>query len=202
MQNISTTVTFFFVFVFHPSKTISYLLSTMKRIKIYFTNIFFSGITGGKPFNEVGGGVDTLCLPHDPDDAPRDFPTSIIDSAAHMYGSEYQFTYGKFAGDDDVPCAVCHVQSSGSVMMIPAKNTCPSGWNIQYHGYLVTDNDNSGWYAFDFVCLNADAEYLTEGARQHNLNGHILYPVTAVCGSLPCPPYRNGQYITCVVCTL
>ncbi|XP_034320784.2 uncharacterized protein [Magallana gigas] len=165
------------------------------------TSIVYTGITGGKPYHEVGGGVDTLCLPHDPDDAPSDFPTRL-ESAAHLYGSEYQFNYRKFAEDDDVPCAVCHVQSSGSVMMIPAKNTCPSGWNLQYHGFLVTDNDDSGWYAFDFVCLHEDSEYLTEGARQHNQNGHILYPVTAVCGSLPCPPYRNGQYITCVVCTL
>lgn len=189
------------MFVFHPSKTINFLSSTIKRIKIYLTNIFFSGITGGKPFNEVGGGVDTLCLPHDPDDAPRDFPTSL-QSAAHLYGSEYQFSYRKIAWDDDIPCAVCHVESSTSVLMIPAKNMCPSGWNMQYHGFLVTDNDDSGWYAFDFVCLHEDSEYLTEGARQHDQNGHILYPVTAVCGSLPCPPYRNGQYITCAVCTL
>lgn len=131
----------------------------------------------------------------------RDFPTSL-QSAAHLYGSEYQFSYRKIAWDDDIPCAVCHVESSTSVLMIPAKNMCPSGWNMQYHGFLVTDNDDSGWYAFDFVCLHEDSEYLTEGARQHDQNGHILYPVTAVCGSLPCPPYRNGQYITCAVCTL
>lgn len=177
------------------------LLTLKVTTTIYHKSTLFQGITGGKPYHEVGGGVDTLCLPHDPDDAPSDFPTRL-ESAAHLYGSEYQFNYRKFAEDDDVPCAVCHVQSSGSVMMIPAKNTCPSGWNLQYHGFLVTDNDDSGWYAFDFVCLHEDSEYLTEGARQHNQNGHILYPVTAVCGSLPCPPYRNGQYITCVVCTL
>ncbi|XP_056002558.1 uncharacterized protein LOC125662613 [Ostrea edulis] len=159
------------------------------------------GITGGKPHHEPGGGVNTLCLPHDPDNASHNFPTSL-QSAAHVYGDEYEFTYGNIARDDDVPCAVCHLQSATSVLMIPAKTTCPSGWTMQYHGYLVTDNDDSGWHVTDFISLHGDPEYLTEGARQHNLNGHVLYPVAAVCGSLPCPPYKSGQYITCVVCSL
>ncbi|XP_056002554.1 uncharacterized protein LOC125662616 isoform X2 [Ostrea edulis] len=165
------------------------------------TKTVYTGITGGKPYHEVGGGVNTLCLPHDPDNAPNNFPTSL-QSSTHLFGSEYQFTYGNIARDDDVPCAVCHLQSATSVLMIPAKTTCPSGWTMQYHGYLVTDNEDSGWHATDFICLHGDPEYLTEGARQHDLDGHILYPVTAVCGSLPCPPYKSGQYITCVVCSL
>ena len=73
---------------------------------------------------------------------------------------------------------------------------------MQYKGYLVTNADVNDWHAFDYVCLHHDAEYLTEGARQHNLDGHILFPVRAACGSLPCTPYRKGQFITCVVCTL
>ena len=73
---------------------------------------------------------------------------------------------------------------------------------MQYTGFLVSNNAGDGWQVFDYVCLHNDAEYLTEGARRHDDNGHILYPVQAVCGSLPCPPYKNGQYITCAVCTL
>ncbi|XP_062601856.1 uncharacterized protein LOC134263519 [Saccostrea cucullata] len=165
------------------------------------TAMVYTGITGGKSHYEPGGGVNTLCLPHDPDNAPHDFPTSQ-ESAAHLFGSEYQFTYRKIARDDDVPCALCRVQSAGSILMIPAKTTCPSGWIMEYNGYLITDNFSNGYHATDFVCLHGDPEYLTEGARQHNLDGHILFPVTAVCGSLPCPPYKQGQHITCVVCSL
>lgn len=40
-------------------------------------------------------GIDTLCLPHDPDDAPRDFPIGL-QSAAHLYGSEYQVAKHNF----------------------------------------------------------------------------------------------------------
>ena len=162
---------------------------------------FLKGITGGKSYDSPGGGVNTLCLPHNPDNAPQDFPTSQ-ELSSSIYGSEYQFTYQRFAQDDDVPCAVCHVNTATSLLMIPAKSTCPIGWNMQYNGFLVSDAYHPGFYSSDYVCLHNDAEYLTEGSRQHNMNGHILYPVQAACGSLPCPPYKNGQYITCVVCTI
>ena len=162
----------------------------------------FKGYTAGKPYNETGSGVNTLCLPHYPDEAPHDFPTRLLAEGhvSHLYGSEYQFTYQKFAQDDDVPCAVCHVTIATSSLMIPAKTTCPSEWTMQYNGYLVSDYFN--YNAFDYICLHNDAEYMTEGARRHNDDGHILYPVQAICGSLPCPPYKDGQYITCVVCSL
>jgi hypothetical protein len=29
----------------------------------------------------------------------------------------------------------------------------------------------------------------------------LFYPVKTQCGSLPCPPYINDKYVTCVVCT-
>nr|XP_022305868.1 short-chain collagen C4-like [Crassostrea virginica] len=165
------------------------------------TTTLYTGITGGNAYDNHGGGVNTLCLPHNPDNAPHDFPIRQ-GSSSYIYGSEYQFNYRKFALDDDVPCAVCHVNTATSLIMIPAKSTCPAGWTMQYHGFLVSDANISGFLLFDYVCLHNDAEYLTEGSRQHDQNGHILYPVQAGCGSLPCPPYKNDQYITCVVCTL
>ena len=99
---------------------------------------------------------------------------------------------------------MCRVESATSVLMIPAKSSCPNTWNMQYSGFLVSDASGNDyrWHGSDYICLHNDAEYLTEGARRHNNDGHILYPVQAVCGSLPCPPYKNGQYITCAVCTL
>ena len=160
-----------------------------------------TGITGGDAYDNIGGGVNTLCLPHNPDAAPHDFPTSV-DAVSYVYGSEYQFKYQNIAQDDDVPCAVCNVDTATSLLMIPAKSTCPTGWNMQYNGYLVSNANRANFHSFDYVCLHNDAEYLTEGSRQHNMNGHILYPVKAGCGSLPCPPYKHNQYITCVVCTL
>ena len=156
-------------------------------------------------YNEKGNGVNALCLPHDPQSAPADFPSGLDAAAgvAHLFGSEYQYTYKNIAVDDDVPCSVCRVQTASAVLMIPAKTTCPDKWTRQYSGYLTAESMNHQWYdASEYLCVHGDAEYLTEGARQHNLDGRLFFPVTAVCGSLPCPPYQHGQYITCVVCSL
>lgn len=29
----------------------------------------------------------------------------------------------------------------------------------------------------------------------------MIYPVEAKCGALPCPPYGDGYFVYCVVCT-
>ena len=179
--------------------------STKKNVKIFFLMEvlhILTGITSGDAYDDtVGGGVNTLCLPHNPDAAPHDFPTGT-DGKSYIFGSEYQFKYQNIAQDDDIPCAVCHVITATSLLMIPAKSTCPTGWNMQYNGYLVTNAHLSRHRTYDYVCLHNDAEHLTEGPRQHNMYGRMLYPVQVACGSLPCPPYNFGQYITCVVCTI
>lgn len=98
----------------------------------------FKGIAGGGHYNRDGNGANTLCLPHNPDPAPSDFPTHFQNddraSSSFIYGSEYQYAYRNVAVDDDVPCAVCDVAHVSSIIMIPAKMTCPSGWSIEYAG--------------------------------------------------------------------
>ena len=113
-----------------------------------------------------------------------------------MNGAEYEFTTGSIATNDDVPCAVCSVQSSSSVLMVPAKNVCPSGWKIQYSGLLV--GQYHGHSSREFLCLDGNAQYF-EGTRQDR-NGLLFYPAVAICGSLPCPPYVNMEHLSCAVC--
>lgn len=72
--------------------------------------------------------------------------------------------------------------------MIPAKSLT-SGGSYPDH------------YGAKYLCLDENPEYMTDVARQHEENGRLFYPVHAVCGSLPCPPYQNSQTIACVVCT-
>lgn len=138
-------------------------------------------------------------MPHDPDSLPSSFPTSTYGSYyGRVYGAEYQFTYKKVAIDDDVPCAICKVKPATTTMMIPAKQSCPQNWTLQYHGYLSAPHYN--YYSSEYICIDNDPEFF-EGLRQVNSAGHELYPVRAYCGSLPCPNYKSGQYIACAVCT-
>ena len=78
------------------------------------------------------------------------------------------------------------------------KNKCKKGWTKEYNGYLM-----SGHYTHkagkEYICVDKTAEKIKNS--QANKDGALLYPVEAVCGSLPCPPYTDGREMTCVVCT-
>ncbi|XP_062601852.1 short-chain collagen C4-like isoform X2 [Saccostrea cucullata] len=162
------------------------------------TATLYSGITGGGMYNQ-GSGVTTLCLPHNPDSLPADFPALTDDhpGPAYIFGAEYQLNYKNVAYDDDVPCAVCHAQTSTSALMIPAKLVCPQTWKLQYSGFLSAER--SDYKGSDYICVDLNPEYL-EGTRAVNADGRLIFPVQARCGSLPCPPYKEKQYVSCVVC--
>ncbi|XP_062619877.1 short-chain collagen C4-like [Saccostrea cucullata] len=170
------------------------------------TRTVYSGISSGRQYTNHGSGSNTLCLPHNPDPTPVDFPehfqSDISSFTGSLHGAEYQFTYRNIAIEDDVPCAVCMVSNAASTLMVPAKTSCPAGWTVQYTGVLTSGSDYTNHYGTDYLCLDDNPEYATEGARMHSYNGKLFYPVHAVCGSLPCPPYKNQQLVSCVVCSI
>ena len=152
---------------------------------------------GGEHYTNQGGGVNYLCLPHKP---KYDKYSDGHQSAGYMFGTEYEVNhiFKSNIADYEAPCVVCYVKSRGSMLMMPARNDCPSGWTEEYHGYLMTE-----YYAHkkqrDFICVDEDAEYVPgSGANQ---NGALLYPVEGRCGALPCLPYVDGRELTCAVCT-
>ena len=108
------------------------------------------------------------------------------------------FVSGKAVHDHNVPCAVCQSFERSRVLMIPAKNHCPSGWNREYNGYLVADHYLHASSKM-FECLDHDPE--TDQAGYRNEDGALMYRTDGSCGSLPCPPYQEGKALTCVVCT-
>ncbi|VDH94265.1 Hypothetical predicted protein [Mytilus galloprovincialis] len=164
------------------------------------TNLVYSGIAGGGAWKETGSGTNYLCLPHDPDFAPSDFPNAlqIHGLKAHVWGAEYQFAYGNVKVDDDVPCAACLDTNAVTSVMIPGKNSCPATWTKQYGGFLCANHYGHAG-ASEYSCVDENPQYF-EGSRQ-NLDGKLFYPVSTVCGSLPCPPYENSKYLKCVVCS-
>ncbi|XP_078617600.1 uncharacterized protein LOC144885553 [Branchiostoma floridae x Branchiostoma japonicum] len=163
--------------------------------------VYFAGIAGGTFYSHTGGGANYVCLPKDPEWGVF---TDGNQGAAYIQGAEYQddqFGNSPFQGasvyNHDVPCAVCHVASRGSKLMIPARLSCPSGWTREYKGYLMTERYNHN--RSEFVCVDGEPE--TRPGGQGNVDGALFYPVEASCGSLPCPNYVQGRELTCVVCT-
>ena len=152
---------------------------------------------GGEHYTHQGGGVNYLCLPHNP---KYDRYNDGHQSAGYMYGTEYETNhiFKNNIADHEAPCVVCYVKSRASLLMMPARNVCPSGWTKEYHGYLMTE-----YYAHkkqrDFICVDEDAEYVPGSGA--NKNGALLYPVEGRCGALPCLPYVDGRELTCAVCT-
>ncbi|XP_072024157.1 uncharacterized protein [Amphiura filiformis] len=161
----------------------------------------YAGIAGGKHYRQSGSGSNYLCLPDTPE--YDHYQAGAHTNRGSVYSAEYQiFDFPPFAGkhDHDVPCAVCIATNRGILMMIPAKMTCPSGWNREYHGYLMSERYSHS--STEFVCVDRNPEVRSDSSVS-NQDGVLLYPVEGRCdgSNLPCAPYINGAELTCVVCT-
>ena len=167
------------------------------------TELVYSGRAGGSFFTDTGGGANYLCLPDDPEYTLPSKP-GIQREGSIIYGAEYQYpvtrprTYYY-----NVPCAVCMATTRETVLMIPAKTSCPSSWTREYEGYLMSaakyaaQQNNSRTM---FECVDKDQEILSDS--QENTNGALFWHVEADCTTgLRCPPYNEEKEINCVVCT-
>ncbi|XP_052765221.1 short-chain collagen C4-like [Mya arenaria] len=162
------------------------------------TELVYEGFAGGGEYGHKGASSNYICLPQDPifDDDGRK-----AGDVSKVYGAEYQTDSATFLAslhDEDVPCAVCRVVGR-SIIMIPARNACYSGWHTEYSGYLM-----SSFYGHEgnkeVVCMDGNPEK-AEGSDSGNQNGALFFVAQAVCSSLKCPPYRENKALTCVVCS-
>ena len=112
-----------------------------------------------------------------------------------IHGSEYQHP-AQGTHNQNPACAVCFVPRS-TVLMIPAKASCPSNWTMEYYGYIMAERNTHRRSMFD--CVDAAVEGLP--GTHANSDGVLFYHAEATCGSLPCPPYNTHQEVNCVVCT-
>ena len=168
--------------------------------------IFLIKGSGGTSFNtDTGAGSDILCL-HSQPRLDTSLATLANASRSTIYGIEYGFDRIPFSYENncrqtflggDMPCAVCHVQTKTQQIMIPARDSCPTGWTLEYWGFLVSAGVSHR--KLTYTCLNNTPESLT-GSFADSLS-RVIYPVETVCGaSLPCPPYVAGIAVPCFVC--
>ena len=161
------------------------------------TELVYSGRAGGSRYNHQGGGANHLCLPPDPDHLQF---TSGTQGNNLIYGVEYRLSTSqplRNVNYHNVPCAVCHVTTRATLLMIPAKVNCPTNWTTEYTGYLMTAYRTN--YRSTYECIDKDPESVS--GLDSSSSVAFLYHVEPVCSGLSCPPYDAEKELTCVVCS-
>ena len=163
------------------------------------TELVYSGRAGGSNHNDHGGGADLLCLPDDPE---YSIYGSRVTGWSPLRGAEYQGAFGQplYSRDShNIPCAVCYTSIRDTLLMIPAKLTCPTNWTTEYTGYLMAGHDGYNGRTL-FQCIDHQPESVP-GLDGNDVNNDYYYHVEATCDSLSCPPYDAEKEVTCVICT-
>ena len=164
------------------------------------TQLLYAGRTSGSHWTQRGGGANHLCLPEQPEYST--YTAGTQNGRAFLYGTEFE-TGGEGDGpfrslyQHNSPCAVCYASNRGTVVMIPAKYTCPSSWTQEYYGYLMAEKYDT--HRSTFECVDVSPQSIPGSLA--NTNGVLFYHVEATCNGIPCPPYNTQKEVMCVVCT-
>ena len=161
------------------------------------TQLLYAGRAAGSWYNEAGGGANYLCLPEQPENST--FTAGSQNGRAYLYGAEFETSNGPLNSvyNHIVPCAVCYTSSRETVVMIPARLTCPSSWTREYYGYLMAEHHR--YHRSMFECVDHSPQSVPGSSA--NTNGILFYHVEVKCNGIPCPPYDTQKEVTCVVCT-
>ncbi|MDP1825695.1 MAG: hypothetical protein Q8L48_20710 [Archangium sp.] len=166
----------------------------------------YGGYTAGALHSHAGGGANTVCLAAapvytTPTGSLMTFNDNNLDHAL-IYGGEYETNGGQIGLDSrhdyDSVCAVCLQPNASNVFMYPGAATCPSGWNTEYYGYLMSSHYTQP--KTDWLCVDVNP---TAAGSVGNSNGRLLYSTEAECGALPCggTAYTQNREIVCSVCS-
>ena len=169
------------------------------------TQLLYAGRAVGSFYNQEGGGANYLCLPEQPQYSNYTAGTQI--GRAYLYGTEYETgsqhirDHGPLSSvsGHNVPCAVCYTSARETVVMIPARLTCPSSWTQEYYGYLMANVNHNTYMRTMYECVDYSPESVPGSVA--NTDGALFYHTEVKCNGIPCPPYDTQKEITCVVCT-
>jgi hypothetical protein len=178
-------------------------------------SIIYTGYAAGAHYTHPGSGSNYICLPDRPEwgNLVAGRQGSI---SAFVYGTEYEFNTGftnnapfSYANNgganlqnQNAPCVVCSRSGKSAVLTVPGKMNCPTPeLTLEYQGYLAASYWNHVGKS-EFVCLDATPEAIPGSAA--NNNGALFYPTQVSCleSTLVCPPYVDGNELSCVVCSL
>ena len=151
------------------------------------TETVYSGRAGGSQI-----GTNFVCMPNDPE-----YSSSSSVGTHYMYGVEYLY-HPAGSNYRNAPCAVCYTSNRDTVMMLPAKLTCPPNWTTEYSGYLMTEQT----FISQHECVDKNPESVP--GYHTGREPYEFFPVKVNCANygFPCPPYSTAnKALTCVVCS-
>jgi len=171
------------------------------------SSLLYTGRVGGTFYKTSGGAANPLCLPDSPEYSTVALRRSVSKNSL-VHGAEYELENADlFDGPGNnqlnVPCSLCQATGRSTMIMIPAKLTCPdSSWTLEYTGFIMSA---STWGEYKlhrsmYECVDRRAEG-THGS-QSDVNGAVFYYSSISCHSfLHCPPYKENIALSCVVCS-
>ena len=162
------------------------------------TELVYSGRAGGSRYTQKGGGANHLCMPDNPEHLQY---RSGVQGLSYVYGVEYDPTSSQplhSVKHHNVPCAVCFAATRDTILMIPAKLTCPTNWTLEYTGYLMAAAYSHHRSTYECVDKNPDS---VPGLDAWSGVSALFYHVEPNCAGLSCPPYDAQKELTCVVCS-
>lgn len=100
---------------------------------------------------------------------------------------------------NQLPCSACHATLRRSQMMIRGWKVCPSGWTVEYRGYLLSPHKVNAAQRKQVICVDEKAE--KDATNSSTGAGATLVRLGRFCKSFPCKkPYRR-HLLPCAVCT-
>ena len=163
--------------------------------------MLYSGIMAGSNHTTQGGGANHLCMPNDDQfieySSSLEYRKDVQNKHTLIYAAEYN---GPLQGSQHhaIPCAVCYVSTRPTVLMIPAKASCPQTWTREYYGYIMAARHNH--YRSTFECVDEDQESVP-GSQGNQMSATLYHAEVACESALPCPEYDGRYELNCVVCT-
>ena len=153
----------------------------------------YAGRTGSSFHEHQGGAANYICMPNDPQ-YTLPYQSGVCE---HMQLCVYEEAVVSGRHQHNAPCAVCYLPTMNTVIMIPAKTSCPSGWTREYYGYLMSERITNRRTMY--TCVDMES---IPGSQNHIEGGHF-YHVEAHCNGLVCSAfaYNNYKELTCVVCS-
>ena len=159
----------------------------------------YNGLASGSKYDLDGGSDQTLCLPKDPEYFPGD---TLKSHQGTLWGIRYE-VYGPSSVPLsnrlglEVPCAACYVERP-TILTIPGRHSCPTGWTLEYNGYLMSEITENNRPRKDTIC----ADRIGESAKKYAPFPSVNYLMNVHCDTgLTCPPYAADKPLTCAVCT-